>query len=92
MIEKDDITKDSITLVTDENQPNLRLPDVEMGEAIKRLCKNEDIKEALHEAVKNHKNMTRKPWKDHVIHGVITITGIGVTVLIVHTLSATPTL
>lgn len=76
MSEKDDTKKDGIKLVTDENQPNIRLPDTEIGEAIKRLCEKDEIKKVLYEAVKNHKNMTRKPWKDHVIHGSITVVGI----------------
>ena len=93
---KDDTTKDSITLVTDKNQPNLRLPDTEIGESLKRLCRNDDIKKALYEATKNHKKMKRKPWVDHVIHGTITIVGITVTAIftaaqVAPALSSTPT-
>ena len=92
MSEKDDTAKDSITLVTDKKQPNLRLPDTEIGESLKRLCKNDEIKEALYKATENHKKMKRKPWVDHVIHGTITIIGITVTAIVtVAKVAPTPT-
>lgn len=57
--------------VGDENQPNVRLLDTEIGESIKRLCRDDNVKKYLYDAVENHRKMTRNPIKDHVIHGAI---------------------
>ena len=64
--------EDSITIeVGDENEPNIRLPDTEIGESLKRLCTNDEIKKCLYDAVNNHKKMSRAPWKYYAIQGIM---------------------
>ena len=65
--------KDGITLtVGDKNEPSMRrirLPDIEIGESLKRLCTNDEIKKCLYDAVNGHKKMSRSPWKEYAIRG-----------------------
>ena len=88
---KGDTTKDSITLVTDKNQPNLRLPDTEIGESLKRLCKNDDIKKALYEATENHKKMNRAWWKQPLLTTTFLLGAWIIYDIIKYLLNSTPT-
>ena len=76
--------KDGIEFsIGDESNPNMaRIPDADVGESLKRLCKNDDIKECLYNAVDGHKKMSRGPWKDHAIQGLITVVALVVAAII----------
>ena len=65
--------QDGITIeVGDKNAPTIR------------LCKNDDIKECLYCAVDDFRKMVRSPWKDYVINGAITMSGIILAMIVGH--------
>ena len=43
-----------------------RIPDADVGESLKLLCKNDDIKECLYNAVQKYKKMKSGWWRQSV--------------------------